>query len=287
MKRIIKLLIIICALLVTTNAYAASISANASKTSCYVGDNVTVNVSINAGTWNVHINGDISATIVCFDMDGNVTTNKSYKIDTSTVGTRTITITGDITDYETDVNSPVNKTITVTVNPAPVTQAPQTTTRRVTTTAKSVQSTTVHAASTEVETTTIPETTTQAEYDILLSIVGYEIPFDKNTYEYTIKVDNNVTQLYVLVEGEDIVKNSGIIDIKDKDKFQVTVMHGEEEINYTFNIDRNNNDCESEITMLKNSNKGLKVAVIVSCALTVFISAFMIIMAIANKGRII
>ena len=55
MKRIIKLLIIICALFITTNAYAASISANASKTSCYVGDNVTVNDVRNAKIYKVII----------------------------------------------------------------------------------------------------------------------------------------------------------------------------------------------------------------------------------------
>jgi len=83
----------------TVNAAAAGISASSKEVQ--VGDNVSVNVSINAVTWNIKVNGSgISDTIVGGNLDelANKSTSKTYKFDTSKPGIYTISLSGDVTD---------------------------------------------------------------------------------------------------------------------------------------------------------------------------------------------
>jgi hypothetical protein len=142
MKRLLRMITIITFIFMTTNVFAATCSVSANKTNAYVGDNVTVTVSIFAGTWNVKVSGVTNPeSIVGFDMDKNATTTKTYTVDTSSVGTKTIKVNGDITDYDTDKNSAISKSATITVsarpnNPTPTTQptTKPTTTRTTTTT---------------------------------------------------------------------------------------------------------------------------------------------------------
>ena len=285
MKKKILILIIMLSCIVCGKAYAsASISA---PTTVYAGDSFTITLTTYSAAWNLHVSATGVASCSINQADGTedlsaVTKIWSKTCTTSGVGTVTIRLTGDWTGAN-GTTIDVDQTLTVNVIARP--QAPTTTTtkRVVYNTTKNPQTTLPPVE----ETTTIPETTTQPEFDISLSIVGYEIPFDKNKHEYTIKVDNSVTQLYVNVEGEDIVRNSGIVDIKDKDAFDVTVMHGEEELKYTFNVERVSSKDSSEVTVLKNNIKGLKAGIIVSCAVTLFMSTFSIILAIKNKGNLL
>lgn len=82
----------------TSNAATAGISA--SSTNVKAGDNVSINVSISAATWNLKVAGSgISDSIVGVDMDvTNKSTSKSYKLNTSNPGTYTVSLSGDITD---------------------------------------------------------------------------------------------------------------------------------------------------------------------------------------------
>lgn len=99
-----------------TGVYAATANISANKTTATVGDKVTVTVTINAASWNVSVSGAASDKIVGFNSDGeNETTTKQYTIDTSTAGTYTVKISGDITDGATDVNTAVNGSATITV----------------------------------------------------------------------------------------------------------------------------------------------------------------------------
>ena len=97
------------------NAATAGISA--SKTEATVGENVNINVSINAITWNIKVNGaGISDTVPGANTEEftNKTTNKSYKLDTSKPGTYTVNLTGDVTDAD-GTSADISKSVTVTV----------------------------------------------------------------------------------------------------------------------------------------------------------------------------
>ena len=99
------------------NAATAGISA--SSTDVKVGDNVNVNVSINAVTWNVKVNGSgITDTIVGGNLDelANKSTNKTYKLDTSKPGTYTISLSGDVTDASNGNTTNQAGTVTIRVS---------------------------------------------------------------------------------------------------------------------------------------------------------------------------
>lgn len=101
----------------TSNAATAGISAN--NKDVKVGDSVNVNVSVNAITWNLKVNGSgISDTIVGGNMDelANKTTNKSYKLNTSTPGTYTINLSGDVTDASDGKTSTISDSVTIKVS---------------------------------------------------------------------------------------------------------------------------------------------------------------------------
>ena len=91
--------IIIFILVDRTSVNAASASISANKTTVEVGENVNINVSIDAVAWNIKVNGSgISDSIMGYDMDSNKITNKSYQLDTSKAGTYKVSLSGDATD---------------------------------------------------------------------------------------------------------------------------------------------------------------------------------------------
>lgn len=101
----------------------------------------------------------------------------------------------------------------------------------------------------EEETTTESTNTTTTVYvpDDLklkeLKIVGYNINFKPNLVSYTIDVDENVDELYIIAEPADKeteIDSIGLVDIKGKDFIQIRV-HNENahhEMNYKINIRR-------------------------------------------------
>lgn len=105
------------------NVLAASASISTSSQSATVGDNVTITVNVNAATWNLKISGSgISDSIVGYDPDGNNTsTSKSYTLSTSSAGTYTVSLTGDVTDGATEETSDVNTSVSITIKEKEVT----------------------------------------------------------------------------------------------------------------------------------------------------------------------
>lgn len=123
MKKTIKILLILLfafiSLSVVSKVEAASASISASKTTATVGDSITINVSFNAAAWNLKVSGTgVTATSYADTTnDGeNAKTTKSLKLDTSTEGTKTIKLTGDVSDGTTGATTIVNKSVTVTIN---------------------------------------------------------------------------------------------------------------------------------------------------------------------------
>ena len=216
-----SLLLLILAIIFITNPKvdAASASISASKTSAYVGDKVTITVTSKAGAWNLSVSGSgVSDSIVGYDLDGNKTTTKTYTLNTSKAGTYTVSLKGDITDYDTEVNTNINKSVTVTVKAKPQTQTQTPTTQTKPTT----------------QTQTKPQTQTKKEEPkpevvepikiTKFDIVGYNIEFNNDKTEYTIQVDKDVTKLYIIVEGNSITTSGDkVVDIKDKDEITVKI----------------------------------------------------------------
>ena len=300
MKRLIKLTILLLTCFVSSSVFAASVNVSTTSSNVYVGDTASFKVTVLAGTWNLNVSGAASDKIVGFDMDGNVTTNKTYTVDTSKPGTYSISVTGDITDYDTDKNSAISKSATITVsarpnNPTPTTQPTTkptttrpTTTKRVTQTPAQVQQT---PAAVEEPTTVVVEEPTEAvvtETVINVSkikIVGYDFQFDPNKYVYDLRVGTDVDELYVMVDGEDIeVEGQGIVDISDKNSFTITAKRGDASVEYKFNLLRGSVLGVGEVS--NNAVLGFKKALITLSLVTLLITCISLYYFVINKKSI-
>ena len=203
---------------ISSKVQAASASISATKTTATVGDSVTITVNVNAAAWNLKVTGSgvSGGSVVGYDADGaNTSTTKTYSLSTSSAGTYTIYLTGDVTDGSTDVNSGVSTSVTVQVNnPAPVTPTtpPETTTKPSTdnsssnnssSTNNNKPSTNTSKPSTGTTTTTKPKEEEKKSNDSTLKslvIEGYELypVFDANTRDYNLRVTNDITKLTVV-----------------------------------------------------------------------------------------
>ena len=100
---------------------AGPVSLTASKTTASVGENVTVTVGFTAAGWNLAVAGDVTETGSALALSGYTQSGDdeaqsfTFTVDTSTAGTKTITVTGDITDGNEVTTDNISKTITITV----------------------------------------------------------------------------------------------------------------------------------------------------------------------------
>lgn len=135
MKKIIRILLLTIFALIgisaMSNVKAASASIKASKNPANVGDKVTITVTINAAAWDLKVsgNGISSDQYVDNTNDGNnATTTKTLTLDTSGAGSRTIVLSGDVTDGDTMATKKINTSVSVVVNEKPATPPPASTT---------------------------------------------------------------------------------------------------------------------------------------------------------------
>ncbi|MCI9365855.1 MAG: cadherin-like beta sandwich domain-containing protein [Clostridia bacterium] len=122
MKKTIKILLLtlfaIIGMSLLSNVNAASAKIKASKNQATVGEKVTITVTINAAAWDVKATGATSSHYVDNTDDlKNKTTTKTMNLDTSSAGSKTIVLSGDVTD-ESGQTSNVNETVTVVVSAA-------------------------------------------------------------------------------------------------------------------------------------------------------------------------
>lgn len=111
------LFLVIVSLFSKVNAASANISAN--KTTATVGDSVTITVKFTAAAWDLTVSGTgVSSAHYTDTTDDakNKTTTKTLTLDTSSAGTKTINLTGTVSDGDTDVTSKINTSVKVTVN---------------------------------------------------------------------------------------------------------------------------------------------------------------------------
>lgn len=118
--RIIIFIFIAIGILAIGNKVEAASATIKEDTTVTVGDTVNVTINVTAGAWNLSVNGgglstsDSTKLVGQTDKTSNSSASKVISFSTSKAGTYTITLTGDITDYD-DSNSKINKNITVTV----------------------------------------------------------------------------------------------------------------------------------------------------------------------------
>lgn len=122
MKKTLKILLLtlflIFAISMLSNVKGASASIKASKNPASVGDSVTINININAASWNLKASGTgvKGGTYVGFTPNlNNESKTEKLTLDTSTTGSKTIILSGDVTD-ESGATTQVNTSVTVVVN---------------------------------------------------------------------------------------------------------------------------------------------------------------------------
>lgn len=212
LKTIIFAVIMLGIIGISSKVQAASASISATKTTATVGDSVTITVNINAAAWNLKVtgNGVSGGSIVGYNPEGiNTSTTKTYALNTSSAGTYTIKLTGDVTDGTTDELSYINKYVTVTVNnPDPVTPTNPpssnnggSTNNGSSSTGNSNSGSSNSGSSNKPSNTTKPEEPKSNDSTLKgLSIEGYELypAFEANTREYNLRVTNDITKVTIL-----------------------------------------------------------------------------------------
>ena len=100
---IMTAILMIC--LKVSEVNAASYSITASQSTVTVGTTVTLTASVNAGSWNLKITGNgISQPLLGeTTTTSNTSASASASFTPTEPGTYTFYLTGDVTDYETEV----------------------------------------------------------------------------------------------------------------------------------------------------------------------------------------
>ena len=256
-KNIIFSILLFGIAIISKDVFAASASISGTNT-VYVGDPATVTVSIYGAAWNVTVSGAANEVIAGYNQDAvNQSVTKTYSINTSAVGTYTVSISGDVTDETSDVATPIGGSATITViarpviTPDPTPPANNNTNNGGATTNGNNNSSNANTnannnntnASTETKTeetkTAEPAKTVKPIEVTKFEIVGYDFKFDADTKTYTLNIDKNISKLYLIVEGKEIsVEGNGIVDIADKDKVTLKIKNSDQEAEYTINLNK-------------------------------------------------
>lgn len=202
---IMTAILMIC--LKVSEVNAASYSITASQSTVTVGTTVTLTASVNAGSWNLKITGNgISQPLLGeTTTTSNTSASASASFTPTEPGTYTFYLTGDVTDYETEVTETgISKSVTITVNPAPEQEPDE---EQPSESENQNQNDNVPNESnvpTETPSTPTP-TVTKSSNNYLSGITigtGTLSPeFYRETFEYTVEFDDTVN-LYDLKEIE-------------------------------------------------------------------------------------
>ena len=211
-KRIIFAFIMITILMIclkVSEVNAASYSITASQSTVTVGTTVTLTASVNAGSWNLKITGNgISQPLLGeTTTTSNTSASASASFTPTEPGTYTFYLTGDVTDYETEVTETgISKSVTITVNPAlevPPTTGESTGTGSETNT-ESQEKPNANNVPNETQKPTTPQVTKSSNNYLSGITVGtgtLSPEFYRETFEYIVEFDDTVN-LYDLKEIE-------------------------------------------------------------------------------------
>ena len=226
---IMTAILMIC--LKVSEVNAASYSITASQSTVTVGTTVTLTASVNAGSWNLKITGNgISQPLLGeTTTTSNTSASASASFTPTEPGTYTFYLTGDVTDYETEVTETgISKSVTITVNPAP--EVPPTTGESTgtgsETNTESQEKPNANNVPNETQKPTTPQVTKSSNNYLSGITVGtgtLSPEFYRETFEYTVEFDD-IVNLYDLKEieisatAEDdraTVKGAGTIQLND------------------------------------------------------------------------
>ena len=202
---IMTAILMIC--LKVSEVNAASYSITASQSTVTVGTTVTLTASVNAGSWNLKITGNgISQPLLGeTTTTSNTSASASASFTPTEPGTYTFYLTGDVTDYETEVTETgISKSVTITVNPVPEQEPDE---EQPSESENQNQNDNVPNESnvpTETPSTPTPTVTKSSNNylsGITISTGTLSPEFYRETFEYTVEFDDTVN-LYDLKEIE-------------------------------------------------------------------------------------
>ena len=204
---IMTAMLMIC--LKVSEVNAASYSITASQSTVTVGTTVTLTASVNAGSWNLKITGNgISQPLLGeTTTTSNTSASASASFTPTEPGTYTFYLTGDVTDYETEVTETgISKSVTITVNPAP--EVPPTTGESTgtgsETNTESQEKPNANNVPNETQKPTTPQVTKSSNNYLSGITIGtgtLSPEFYRETFEYIVEFDDTVN-LYDLKEIE-------------------------------------------------------------------------------------
>ena len=230
---ILLIITLISCLLCSSKVEAASSSLSASATTVTAGTTVTLTATVTAGAWNVRItgNGVDQPLVGQTDVIGNKTVSTSASFTPQSAGTYTFTLSGDITDFDTDANTTVSKSVTITVNPKPDTGSSSSGSSSSSGGGSSSSSSSSSSSMTQKipqessPSTKKEKTKSSNNYlsEITLSTGTLSPEFYRETYDYTVEFDDTVdlkelTQIEVNAKAEDsraTVTGTGTINLQD------------------------------------------------------------------------
>ena len=230
---IIFLGIIIFGLMIFSNkVFAASASITSSKTVTQ-GSSVTVTGSVNAGAWNVTLsgNGQSKGLVGQTSTASNSSASTSITFKASKVGTYTFSLTGDITDFNTDKTTNVSKGCTITVKAK---------------TATSTKPSPSTSTSSKPKTSPKPSTEPKKDTNCNLTNLGIK-PHDfsgfspsKTSYSVSVPNDTKSVQIYATkASSSATISGTGTKKLKEgTNRFSIVVRNNGASKTYSISINR-------------------------------------------------
>lgn len=216
---------------------AASGSLSVSKTNVKAGQSVTVSVSVNAASWDIHVSGAASINEADSSSSGdNVRKTFSTKFTPKKTGKYTVTLSGDVTDGQNNKVTKLSSSKTITVEEA---------------SSNNPSNNSNESNSTENNSST---TTTEKSSDATLRNLGvnpklYDFSgFSKTRTSYSVDVPENVSSIYIYAYPTSTKAKVSGIGTKSLKKgsntfpIKVTAEDGKTTKTYSLTINRTNED---------------------------------------------
>lgn len=279
MIKIITIFTIICAgLFITTKVEAASARISASSVSVYVGQPVTITATYTAASWNLCISGNGVSTMNLADVTSdaeNATRSSSVSLNTSKVGTYTISLTGDVTDGTTGEDTMVNTSVTVTVKEKPKQEETKKETQKTNTTKKEPTTTKPNTNTVEKEQPKVQETQKKEEIkkeeekkeELPFGIselklyainekgekksISISPKFDIKTFKYKCDIESDITKIEIKKNANGYDKYLKVKGLEDG------IKEGENSIVLT--LEKDNKKVEYKIIVNKKAEEKIEV----------------------------
>lgn len=266
MKKIKYLIFILLSLFISTNIVNAGAVIMVNKSSVTVGESFTMSVVLSdVASWKVSVvsTGPVSnCTIAQADTSEDaMNTSKTYKTTCTATGTGTITLSfanSNCTD-ENGHKEILNGSKSVIVNPATTTTTTTKTTTTTTTTTKKTTKPAQIITMTEPITEPVTEPVTEPIIEVekpkallkSFKVVGFNSKFDANNNQIEVTVNSDINEIYIIVSKDEgiNVTNDGLVDITNKDSFDI-ILDGEDYEKNLYNVKINRIDNKTSNSLI-------------------------------------